>query len=317
MFIGLVTCLLLSSCGVSNPPNENKIAQNIPEDIRTVIIDNPFDATNSDVYVMDVKSVSIEKRQTNEKTDTAYCIIELENDYYCFTKSIITYYNYYDKGGWILDDYSEYNPPTWKLKDCPFSGDNVKGLISNYSIINENKPSTDTNLGTVEFTFDVREESENVTEEGTIAITLLFDGSSWSYDINRDNVDLNWNILGHWYSSIYSGIYLDINEKSNDLISVEVIYEDAAKDALDGNEDPLIDLIDVSDERYWHLKTQITDIWEKYTNKGEPYLQFQFYFETWDDTWNIYILKDSAFAQVRMYPDTELYRVSSNPFITG
>lgn len=312
LFIGIVACLLLSSCGVPSPPNENDIAQSIPEDIRTVIIDNPFDATNSDIYIMDVQSVSIEKRQTNEKKDTAYCIIELENDYYRFTKSIITYYNYYDKGGWILDNYSEYNPTTWEIKKCPFISDEIAGLISDYRVIDAKGPVIDTSSGTVSFTFDVNDEYENVTSKGSIDVLLVFDGSRWAYDINTDNINLNWNILGHWYSSIYSGIYLDINELTNDSMSVEVIYEDTAEDALTGNKGVLFD---VSDERYWHLTTQSTDMWEKYTDQGEPYLHFQFDFDAWGDLWNIYILKDSAFAKVRMYPITELYRVASNPFI--
>lgn len=310
--VGLL--IMLTSCGVPNPPDENAIAQNIPEEVKTVIIDNPFDATNSDVYVMDVKSVSIEKRQTNEKEDIAYCNIELENDYYSFTKFIITYYNYYDKGGWILDRYSEYDESIWEIKGCPFSNDVVAYAVNDYTIIDADEPEINANTGNVKFIYNVKDIYENVTSEGTVEVNLQFDGSGWTYDINTDSVELSWNVLGHWYSSVYGGIYLDINELTDAAVSIEVIYEDTAKDALAGNRGPLID---VSDERYWHLKTQSTDIWEKYTDTGEPYLHFQFYFESWSDTWNIYILKDSALAQVRRYPNTELYRVESNPFVAN
>ncbi len=312
LLLSVFVCLAVSSCGVPAPPDEKFIAQNIPEEIKTVSIDDPFDAANADVYSMDVKSVSIEKRQTNGKEDTAYCTVEMENDYYCFTKSIVTYYTYYDKGGWTLDLYNEYSPPSWRIKGCPFSKDKVAELVSEHSILNANDPAMDTDSGTVQFTYDVKDEYENLTVEGTVAVNFVFDGSSWKYEVDTDAVELNWNIVGHWYSPIYAGLYLDILELTDDSVTVEVFYEDAAKDALEGEKGALID---ISDERFWHLKTQSTDLWKESTSKGEPYLQFRFNFKVWGDAWEIYILKDSAFAQVRAYKNTELYRVDANPFI--
>lgn len=88
LFVGVAMLLLLSSCGVPKPPNEIKIASDVPEDIRTITIGDPFGATNPEAFLMDVKSVAIEKRKTNKKDDAAYCVVELENEYYAFTKSV-------------------------------------------------------------------------------------------------------------------------------------------------------------------------------------------------------------------------------------
>ena len=52
------------------------------------------------------ETVKIEKRQTNmdDKEDTVYVTIRGENEYAIQSYYCILYYNFYDQGGWILDD---------------------------------------------------------------------------------------------------------------------------------------------------------------------------------------------------------------------
>ena len=94
IFICAILFTLLTSCGIPKPPNEARIANSLPNDLTTVIIANPFDAMDSDVYEMNIKAVIVEKRQTNEKSDIAYCWVILENEYYRFTKYLKLNYNY-------------------------------------------------------------------------------------------------------------------------------------------------------------------------------------------------------------------------------
>lgn len=307
-----VVFLCLTACGVPSPPNEKEIAKDLPDDVVTAVINDPFNAINSNTYTLNIKKVSIDKRQTNEKEDIAYCVVELENEYYCFTKYVKLYYNYYDKGGWSLEGYSEYQDSAWKLISCPFDVEEASSALNDYTDIQYVEKNEDFDAGTIRFIFAVEDEYENVAAKGNVAVALEFDGDSWECNIDASNVDLEWDIEDHWYSSIYSGIYLDILELNDTSAIVEVVYENTAENALAGEKGPLID---VSDERYWHTKVETTDLWEKYTKDGEPYLQFRFYFSEWSDTWTIYVFRDSAFAQVRKYPETELYRVQYNPFL--
>lgn len=102
---GVMLCMFLTSCGIPKPPNEKEIKTALPEEITTIIENSPFDGGDSQIYDLEVQSLVIDKRQTNEKEDIAYVTIELENEWYHVTKHLVLLYNYYDKGGWILDDY--------------------------------------------------------------------------------------------------------------------------------------------------------------------------------------------------------------------
>lgn len=86
ILFAMLLCTILSSCGIPKPPENEQIIQDLPEEITTIIIENPFDLTNADVYEMEVKNLLIEKRQTDGKSDLIYCIIDLENQYYHYTK---------------------------------------------------------------------------------------------------------------------------------------------------------------------------------------------------------------------------------------
>lgn len=53
-----------------------------------------------------MSDLNIEKRQTNKekKEDIIYCSVEINNDYFQTTIKYKLVYNYYDQGGWILDE---------------------------------------------------------------------------------------------------------------------------------------------------------------------------------------------------------------------
>ena len=135
--------------------------------------------------------------------------------------------------------------------------------------------------GKIDFCFEVKDVQENVTSEGNVIVSLQYHGADWTYELDKSDVFLEWNIKGHWYSTIYSGLYMDVLDMTSDSV---------------------------------HATVNSTDLWEEYTDDGEPCLHFRFDFRAWGDKWNIYIYKDTAFAQVRMYKMTELYKVEENPF---
>ena len=82
---------------------------------------------------MQVSTLTIEKRQTGGKTDVAYCVINLKNDFYQCTKYITLYYNYYDKGGWILDNWSPYQDSVCTIIKNPYQTEEITAdLLRNY-----------------------------------------------------------------------------------------------------------------------------------------------------------------------------------------
>ena len=96
---------ILTACGAPKPLQETQIKANLPDEVKSINIEAPYPDMDG-IYEMDVKSIAIEKRQTNDKSDVVYCTLELSSNLYHFTKHILLHYNYYDKGGWILDSWS-------------------------------------------------------------------------------------------------------------------------------------------------------------------------------------------------------------------
>ena len=230
--MSVLLCILLTSCGDSNPPKETKIIQELPDDITMAVIENPFDAANADVYYMDVVSLSIEKRQTNDKEDIVYCIVELGNQYYHFSKYVTLYYNYYDQGGWMLDNWEYYQNTEYRVLSSPFSGEEIlpaaqqRYAYSEYSSLSEN---WDKNEAT--FHFSVNEPHTNGTYTGDYKITCRFDGVKWETSNDASDVQFLWDIEGTWQ---YENSAQDVFGKSYSY-GIILIIDDFDRDTLTGS----------------------------------------------------------------------------------
>lgn len=91
----LAMIFLLTACK-EKPYDEKKIMQDIPADILAIRVDGVG-------YSMTVDSLEIVKRQTEDRVDEIYCTIVMSNQYYKVEGDYYCCYNYYDKGGWILE----------------------------------------------------------------------------------------------------------------------------------------------------------------------------------------------------------------------
>lgn len=198
ILFAMLLCTILSSCGIPKPPENEQIIQDLPEEITTIIIENPFDLTNADVYEMEVKNLLIEKRQTDGKSDLIYCIIDLENQYYHYTKYIQLNYNFYDQGGWILDQYDTYAPDEWELLTSPFGAEEVKGVLYNVPIVDSGTVTSDLTDNTIQFSFPVEETHANGAYKGTAIVICRFDGKCWQYETNTDDICFVWDVNGTW-----------------------------------------------------------------------------------------------------------------------
>lgn len=203
LFLSIMLCVFLTSCGIPEPPEEKAIDQLLPDEIKTLIVENPFEQMGDDFYEMETKT-TIVKRQTNEKEDFAYCEVQLTNEYYQIVKYLKLNFNYYDEGGWILDSYSEYQVPEWKLLKCPFSVEEVIYPVCEIFPQAEFKRTEEwLDDGAVDFYFTVEEPRENGTYSGTASVELFFDfiTAQWDYHVNTNQVKFIWDIEGEWQYS--------------------------------------------------------------------------------------------------------------------
>lgn len=233
LLVGTFLCIIITSCSsIPKPPTETQIADELPDDITTIVIENPFDYTNADVYKMNIEAVSIEKRQTNGKNDVVYCIIELANEYYHFTKYMKLEYNYYDQGGWCLDKYDKYEADEWRLLDVPFDVEEASVALYNYEISGPGTITSNLSNNVVWFSIPIKEVHANGTYEGTGLVTCQFDGIHWQFETNTDNIHFVWDIQGTWaYSRIKETSY----DKQIEEIEVTITDFDQSTGNMSGS----------------------------------------------------------------------------------
>ncbi|MBQ3074257.1 MAG: hypothetical protein IJD19_06335 [Ruminococcus sp.] len=107
-----IMCLIivasLSACGTPKATPDNTIENDVADIVSDIDLSNCF--TSDFVYESDFKHIGSElnKRQTNidNKEDIVFYDIKIANDYFEIIYTYKLLYNFYDEGGWILDDYS-------------------------------------------------------------------------------------------------------------------------------------------------------------------------------------------------------------------
>lgn len=94
--------LIIQGCS-SNIVKEDKIKEDI---LCNEKVANIFSSRFFDEYELSISKFDVEKRQINSesKNDIIYCNTEINNNYYLINLSLKLVYNYYDEGGWILDN---------------------------------------------------------------------------------------------------------------------------------------------------------------------------------------------------------------------
>ena len=205
--IAFVILLLLVALGLcscrSNPLKAEQIKETLPKEVTELIINDPFDSTNNDVYQLSVNSVEIEKRQTNDKSDVVWCAIEMENEYYRYTRFITCHYSFYDEGGWLLDNWEENREPEWTVLQNPFhenaaSAQYIYLVTDNaYSDIGESSVSFD-GINTVVYTTMLERKTDIYTVSGPVVERLTFDGTSWSHEVDRSGQSKSWDLNHTW-----------------------------------------------------------------------------------------------------------------------
>lgn len=204
IFIGIAA--LLSGCG-SKIPSKNDIMSDISENVSIIPIENPFTGL-IDYQELEITSFEIDKSQTTDSRYDAYCIIDMENGFYKFTKYIVCNYKKYDGDIWELNGSKEYQTTEFAVVKNPFTEEDVYIMIDNDKY--EYYPKY-INAQPKEISFELSNENdvccnlmcERDNKYSTISIYdtmwYSFNGTSWNQiDSNRSETTKNWNIVGTW-----------------------------------------------------------------------------------------------------------------------
>ncbi len=195
----LLLVLLVSGCGVSDVANENELIDmliaNYPECLqRHIYQDETFE----------IDSLKIVRRQTDkkEKVDKVGCEIAVRNENYEGVFNYTLILNYYDKGGWYLENYESFSDdklnainntvPNQTIDEAKRACYQNINNIANLTLVGE---EFNQSSGILTQTYSVNADYENLTVSGNIIINYNFNNYNWEYEI-IDNTIQKWKFTG-------------------------------------------------------------------------------------------------------------------------
>lgn len=234
VFLALFCMLCITACSPS-VPSEKQIAEDLPEDTRTIYINNGLEEES---LLLDVTDVSITKRQTNEKDDTVYCTVTMENEDYRYIAEYILYYNYYDQGGWILDNCCTDPVGTAGMEIIPLTGlseETANSEMDCYyfdscSLTDQSFENSSDDYYSEYYTscFDYAVEYTNTycSYSGTVSLDYYFYSEGtygyWQYDFLQYNDTFKWDVSGTWETESTNELTNLTNYLKNDTLTVTI-----------------------------------------------------------------------------------------------
>lgn len=250
-FIAMMTVTGCKEIG----PGVGKIKEDIPQHLRVLKI-------NDEEYDLTVDSLIIDKRATDDRDDEVYCTIEMSNPVYEVQGTYNCCYEYYDKGGWILEyAYLTDVKVKYVSDDFPVEMQDMlntntlydKGMygqiVEHYDVVETNWEQTgDSNF---DILYDIKTESEYRVLSGIYKITLSLkpsDGLSytWTYEKDRSGIDATWDIVGTYegtyensyrHNKKYCKIVIDSYDSQTNSVHIEYFKYDEDKGISSGDSD--------------------------------------------------------------------------------
>lgn len=195
-FVIICVFTLLSGCG-AKAPSEQQIMEDLEEEITTISIQNPF-TYEMEEQELEIVDIEIEKSQTKDSSYKADCIIEMENEYYSFTKYIECEYERYDRGKWFLENYREFEEEEYVVRENPFAEEDFiskrLGFIDFYNLVVD--MSFERDIVSISCSYEV--DYEYMTKEINIYEEYSFAGNCWDSICYDETTNSNWNVEGVW-----------------------------------------------------------------------------------------------------------------------
>ncbi len=242
LFVSLILVILLvSGCGISKTPNEdelkNMLRTQYPECLERYIYKEE---------VFEINDFEILRRQTNieEKTDKVDCKLVVENEFYEGVFKYTLFLNYYDDGGWQLDNYEYYDADEMKAKTNTLPTESIENEVDYYNDIYgelsflEESYDFETGIITRKYTADNKFNYLNVSGNLIIQYTLCeeeIEGSAGCYywiPEYFDNIEQKWELSKKYKFDAEPQKYsweLDFNDQIPKIFGADGDGEDIAK----------------------------------------------------------------------------------------
>lgn len=223
--VGMI--FVLAACG-NAAPDEGQIKKDMPEEARMIYVDSGY---GEDEIVLDVTGVNILKRQTNDKDDTVYCTISMENEDYRYVANWVLTYNYYDQGGWILDSWliDEESTPAEIIPLNGIPQEKADAEMNNYffdSYTLHNKTFADDGKSIV-FDYMVEYTDTYCSYNGRAALDYYFHNEgNYAYWENKGvGYYDNWkfNIIGNWKCTSVESRGGDVFDFDINIVSIDEV----------------------------------------------------------------------------------------------
>lgn len=219
----LVGVLCLSGCGSSNV-SEKQIEEDLAAEVDVTLIGIDY-GSYFEERDLEVKDVVINKRQTNEKDDTVYCTVTMEDDWYQCSAEYVLIYNYYDQGGWILDDYYAEDQMITPLQGVPeecAESELNNYFFDTYELLDS---SFDEAAWSAELTYHLTYNRKHVSvdDEATLYYYFSSEGNEgqWYPELYYDETNFQWDVLGDWIADRGTGTLANFSIEDVNLGSGE------------------------------------------------------------------------------------------------
>ena len=178
------------------PPNEKFITNDLKKNNI-----NSFEL-NYCYERLDVDSVKIIKRKTDNNVDTVYVSVVFKNSYYTVNAEITMYYSFYTVGGWILD-YHEITTYESYANKPYYSDDDFKQLLlesfSDGKIISRDHGVNSNGNYYDNISFSGALKYNYLTTNITGSCCMIFENDVWSETIVLNSVSNDWSkMIGTW-----------------------------------------------------------------------------------------------------------------------
>ena len=232
LFIITVCCFLLSSCQES-APDESKLLV----DFKKMEVEKKSD--NDRIYAnidesYSVTKVEIDKSKIDENNATYWVTITFKNDIYELSGSSTIEYSYYQKGGWLLENVTEYKTnsrtiigalPEEKAEELALT--KVYNLGYESDAITLKSRETDLDNLIDKFVFEIDEEGVMWSDKGEITVNIVGDSGWWEASEPEKEIKRDLHPTGVWGLSGNYGEYeyIEILDSStNKYIDIAAYY---------------------------------------------------------------------------------------------
>ena len=238
--------------GDDSGKDSNLLESMVPEELLHYIIydwvqyltdlDQPENSYKKEV-TSSVKTSKILRRQTEEKSDYVECEFVLSDFYLDRAITLSMNLNYYDQGGWCLDNWKLLSSSVQTINKS-YDINNLKKYLSHEGYIPERDIYVDEQDSSLHYIGELSSSLSpylSVSGQVDAVVSLQEEGYGYSWNVQYEpKIETKWNIQGEWYGephpfsySYGDGLqiwpnfhYLYVNIKDMDLTSISGTIED-------------------------------------------------------------------------------------------